>query len=163
MATSVEELIEMLFEMVDEAKNVPLMATQCMLDRDRVLDLIEDIRDQLPAEMAEARELVAKRKEYVMSAQREAETITRRAEQEAARMTEEDTVLLHSRKLAADLVRTAEEESRALRRSANDYCEDALRRTEEAVTEACEEIKKSRARFSAAASGADISELKNRG
>ncbi len=162
MASNVEELIEILFDMVDDAKNVPLMATQCMLDRDRVLDLIEEIRSKLPSELAEAQELVAKRKEYVASAQREAETITRRAEQEAARMTEEGTVLLHSRKLAADLVRNAEEESRGLRRSANDYCEDALRRTEEAVTEACEEIKKSRARFSAAASGADISGIQRR-
>lgn len=162
MAARVEELIEILFEMVDEAKNVPLMPAQCMLDRDRILDLIEDIRAQLPPEIFEARELVAKRKEYVAAAQREAENITRRAEQEAARMTEEDTVLLHSRKMAAELVHTAEEESRTLRRSANDYCEDALRRTEEAVTEACEEIKKSRARFSAAASGADISGIDRR-
>ncbi len=162
MATRVEELIEILYEMVDEAKNVPLMTTQCMLDRDRVLDLIEDIRDQLPVEISEARELVEKRKQYVAAAEREAENITRRAEQVAKRMTEEDTVLLHSRKMAADLVHNAEEESRALRRSANDYCEDALRRTEEAVTEACEEIKKSRARFSAAASGADISNIQRK-
>ena len=33
-----------------------------------------------------------------------------------------------------------------------EYCEDALRRTEEAVAEAYDEIKKSRARFRAAAS-----------
>ncbi len=161
MATKVEEYVEILFEMVDEAKNVPLMPSQCMLDRDRVLDMLEDIKAALPPELEEARELVAKRKEYIVSAQREAERITSRAEQEAKRMTEQDTVLLQSRKMAADLVHTAEEESLALRRSANDYCEDALRRTEEAVTEACEEIKKSRARFSAAASGADISSIKS--
>ena len=49
-------------------------------------------------------------------------------------------------------MRQAEERSRELRRSANEYCEDALRRTEEAVAEAYDEIKKSRARFRAAAS-----------
>lgn len=54
MATRVEELIDILFEMVDEAKNVPMMTRQCMLDRDRILDLIEDIRTQLPGEIAEA-------------------------------------------------------------------------------------------------------------
>lgn len=162
MATRVEELMQILFEMVDEAKNVPLMPTQCMLDRDRVLDLIDDIRAQFPSELAEARKLVASRSEYVAAAKREAELTLQRAQQEAKRMTEEDTVLLQSRQMAAELVRTAEDESRALRRSANDYCEDALRRTEEAVTEACEEIKKSRAKFCAAASGADISEIKKR-
>ncbi|MFI3254025.1 MAG: hypothetical protein R3Y63_06755 [Eubacteriales bacterium] len=160
MATRVEELIDILFEMVDEAKNVPMMTRQCMLDRDRILDLIEDIRTQLPGEIAEARELVSKRKEYLASANREAEAKIRSAEKEARRLMEEDTVLLQSRKEAAELVHTAREESLSLRRSANDYCEDALRRTEEAVTEACEEIRKSRARFSAAASGADISNIR---
>ena len=43
----------------------------------------------------------------------------------------------------------AEDRSRELKRSANEYCEDALRRTEEAVAEAYDEIKKSRARFRA--------------
>lgn len=162
MATRVEELIEILYEMVDEAKNVPLMATQCMLDRDRILDLIEEIRAQFPPELAEARKLVASRSEYVAAAKREAELTLKRAQQDAARMVEEDTVLLQSRQMAADVMRTAEEESRNLRRSANDYCEDALRRTEEAVTEACEEIKKSRAKFCAAASGADLSDVRNR-
>ena len=38
--------------------------------------------------------------------------------------------------------------------AANEYCEDALRRTEEAVAEAYDEIKKSRSRFRAAASAA---------
>ena len=51
-----------------------------------------------------------------------------------------------------EVMRQAEERSRELKRSANEYCEDALRRTEEAVAEAYDEIKKSRARFRAAAS-----------
>ena len=50
------------------------------------------------------------------------------------------------------MMQQAEERSRELKRSANEYCEDALRRTEEAVAEAYDEIKKSRARFRAAAS-----------
>ena len=41
--------------------------------------------------------------------------------------------------------------ARELKRAANEYCEDALRRTEEAVAEAYDEIKQSRARFRAAA------------
>ena len=52
------------------------------------------------------------------------------------------------------MIRQAEERSRALKRSANEYCEDALRRTEEAVAEAFEEIKQSRSRFRAAAAAA---------
>lgn len=130
-----------------------------MLERDAVLDLIEDIKAQFPPELSEARKLVASRAEYISAAKREAELTLKRAEQEAKRMMAEDTVLIATRKHAAEIRSAAEESSRALKRSANEYCEDALRRTEEAVTEACEEIKRSRARFSAAASGADMRDI----
>lgn len=162
MASDVEELIDMLFDMVDQAKNVPLRGELCMIERDSVLDLIEDIKAQFPSELAEARKLIAARNEYISAAKREAEMSISRAKAEAKRMMEEDTVLIQSRQHAAELLRNAEESSRELKRSANEYCEDALRRTEEAVTEACEEIKKSRARFCAAASGADISQIQRK-
>ena len=42
MASGVEELLDMLFDMVDEAKNVPLSSDKCMIERDRALDLIDD-------------------------------------------------------------------------------------------------------------------------
>ena len=59
MATGVEELLDMLFEMIDEAKNVPLSGDKCMIERDRALDLIDDIRSQFPVELSEARKMIA--------------------------------------------------------------------------------------------------------
>ena len=50
MASGVEELLDMLFDMVDEAKNVPLSSDKCMIERDRALDLIDDIRARCRAE-----------------------------------------------------------------------------------------------------------------
>ena len=138
MASGVEELLDMLFEMVDEAKNMPLSSDKCVLERDRALDLIDDIRAQFPVELGEAK--------------REAEVIRKQAEAEAQRMLAEESVLNQAKQRSAELMRQAEERSRELKRSANEYCEDALRRTEEAVAEAYDEIKKSRARFRAAAS-----------
>lgn len=151
MASGVEELLDMLFEMVDEAKNVPLSGDKCMLERDRALDLIDDIRAQFPMELGEAKKLLATRNDYLAAAKREADLIRKQAEAEAQRMLAEETILLQSKQRSAELMRQAEERSRELKRSANEYCEDALRRTEEAVAEAYDEIKKSRARFRAAA------------
>ena len=143
MASGVEELLDMLFEMVDEAKNMPLSSDKCVLERDRALDLIDDIRAQFPVELGEAKKLVASRNDYIAAAKREAEVIRKQAE---------ESVLNQAKQRSAELMRQAEERSRELKRSANEYCEDALRRTEEAVAEAYDEIKKSRARFRAAAS-----------
>ena len=58
MASGVNELLDMLFEMVDEAKNVPLSADKCMVERDKALDLIDEIRGAFPAELAEAKKLL---------------------------------------------------------------------------------------------------------
>ena len=152
MASGVEELLDMLFEMVDEAKNMPLSSDKCVLERDRALDLIDDIRAQFPVELGEAKKLVASRNDYIAAAKREAEVIRKQAEAEAQRMLAEESVLNQAKQRSAELMRQAEERSRELKRSANEYCEDALRRTEEAVAEAYNEIKQSRARFRAAAS-----------
>ncbi len=153
MASGVEELLDMLFEMVDEAKNMPLSSDKCILERDRALDLIDDIRAQFPMELAEAKKLLSARNEYIASAKREAEAIRKQAEADAQRILSEETILAQAKQRSNDLMSQAEERSRELKRAANEYCEDALRRTEEAVAEAYDEIKKSRARFRAAASG----------
>ena len=152
MAGSVEELMDMLFELVDDAKNAPLSSDKCILERDTVLDMIDDIRAKFPVELAEAKKLVATRNEYLASAKRDAEMIRKKAESEAKRILAENTMLNQAKQRSAELMRQAEERSRELKRSANEYCEDALRRTEEAVAEAYDEIKKSRIRFRTAAS-----------
>ena len=152
MATGVDELLDMLFQMIDEAKNVPLSGDKCMVERDKALDLLDEIRAQFPMELAEAKKLLASRNEYISSAKREAELIRKQAEDQARQMLAQDELTAKAKQRGNEIVRQAEERSRDLRRAANEYCEDALRRTEEAVAEAYDEIKKSRARFRAAAS-----------
>ena len=151
MASGVEELLDMLFEMIDEAKNAPLSSDKCVIERDRALDLIDDIRSQFPMELSEAKKMMANRAEMVASAKREADSIRKAAEDRARQLLAEDTITLQARQRANEMMQQAEDRSRELKRSANEYCEDALRRTEEAVAEAYDEIKKSRARFRAAA------------
>ena len=151
MASGVEELLDMLFEMVDEAKNMPLSSDKCVIERDRALDLIDDIRAQFPMELAEAKKLLAARVDYIASAKREADLIRKQAEEQAKQMLAENEVLNQARQRSAEMMKQAEERSRELKRSANEYCEDVLRRTEEAVSEAYDEVKRHRARFRAAA------------
>ena len=154
MASGVDELLDMLFQMIDEAKGVLMSPDKCTIERDKALDLLDEIRAQFPMELAEAKKLLAARSEYISSAKREADLIRQQAEEQAKQMVAEDKLLAQARERGNQMLRQAEEQSRELRRAANEYCEDALRRTEEAVAEAYDEIKKSRARFRAATGGA---------
>ncbi len=151
MATGIDELFEMLYEMIDEAKNAPLSSDKCVLERDKALDLLDDIRAQFPVELSEAKKLMATRNEYIESARREAELIRKQAEEQAKRLVAENELTAQARQRSNEMMRQAEERSRALKKAAHEYCDDALRRTEEAVAEAYDEIKKSHARVRAAA------------
>ena len=153
MATGVEELVDMLFSMIDEPKGVPLSSDKCIIERDKALDLLDEIKAQFPVELGEAKKLLAARADYIASAKREGELIRKQAEEKARQMLAEDELTAQAKQKANEMIKVAEDRSRELRRAANEYCEDALRRTEEAVSEAYDEIKRSRARFRAAAAG----------
>lgn len=153
MASDVNELLDMLFDMIEDAKSVPLSADKCMVDRSEALDRIDEIRSAFPMELAEARKLLEARNDYLASAKREGDLIIQQAEEKAKQMLAEDEILARAKQRSAELVKQAEAMTRELKQAANAYCEDALRRTEEAVAEAHDEIKKSHARFRAVASG----------
>ncbi len=153
MASGVEELMDMLFEMIYEAKNAAWSSDKCVIERDRALDLIDEIRSQFPMELGEARKMMARRAEMEAESKRKADSIIRSAEERARQLVAADAVALQAKQRANEMMQTAEERSRELKRNAQEYCEDALRRTEEAVAEAYDEIKKSRARFRAMSGG----------
>ncbi len=151
MENEVYELLEMLYTMISEAWGVPLGNEKCIIERDKALTLLEDIKTQLPVELAEAKRLVSARDEFITNARREAESVRHAAEEHARHMVEEQEIVRVAKARAAELVANAESKTKELRRAANEYVDDALRRTEAAVTAALNEVSQSRNRFRAAA------------
>lgn len=152
MATSVDELVNILFEMIDEAKGVLMSPDKCTIERDKALDLLDDIRAQLPVELAEAKKLLDTRSEYIAAAKREADNIKKQAEEQARQMVAGDKLLSQAKERSNEVIQSAEDRARKLKKAANDYCEDVLRRTEEAVSDAYKEIQSSHAHFRSASS-----------
>ena len=83
MATGVDEMLDMLFDMIDEAKNAPLSGGKCIVERDKALDIIEDVKAQLPVELAEARKILNARNDYLAAAKRDADDVRKKAEEQA--------------------------------------------------------------------------------
>lgn len=143
----------MLSTMVTEAWGVPLGNDKCIVEREKVLSLLDEIKAQLPVELAEAKRLVSARDEFISNAKREAEAIRKAAEERSRQLVDEQEVVRIAKAQAAEVTTTAETKSRELRRVANEYVDDALRRTEEAVSAALDEVRSSRVRFRSAAGG----------
>lgn len=147
MGNSVQELLEMLYTMVSEAWGLPLGAEKCVIERDKVLDIIDEIKAQFPQELAEAKRLVAARDEFISSAKKEAEAMRKSAEERARYMINEQEIVKSAKIKSAEIISSAESRSNELKRVANQYAEDTLRRTEEAIAEALNEVKQSRSHF----------------
>ena len=150
MDNGVQELLQMLTTMITDAKNVPLSSERCIIEREKALDLLDEIKAQLPNELGEARRLVTARNEFIGSAKREADTIRRNAEERARQLVDEEEVLKVARAQSANILSTAEAKSNELRKVANDYADEILRRTEESIASALGEVRESRAKFIAA-------------
>ena len=136
MATGVEELVDMLFSMIDEAKGVPLSSDKCIIERDKAIEIINDIKASLPTSIAEAKRLVAARDEFIGNAKREAEALRKSAEEKARAMVEEQEVVRVARAKSAELIASAEAKSNELRRVASAYVDDIMRQTEESMSNA---------------------------
>ena len=143
----VNRLIDLLYERVEDAKSPTLKPTMCQLERDEILDLLDELRAQLPIEIKRAQELLAAREKFVEEAKRDVDRMMRQAELEAKTKVSDSEVLYAAKEKARQIVAQAEDRSRKLYQVANEYAEDALARTEEAVQAALDEVKESRMRF----------------
>lgn len=146
----VEKLIDMLYDLVNDAKNVPLSSDKCIINRDDALDLLDEIRSALPAELKRAQDLIQAKEDYVNSAKREVNRMMQQANYDVKSKVADSEVLVAARERSHEIIRRAEDRSNEMYRVVNDYTEDALRRTEEAIQAALDEVKQSRIKFRAA-------------
>ncbi len=145
----IEELIGILYEMVQDAKSVPFSGDKCSIEREKVLDLLDEISNQLPGELKQAKTIVESRSELITNAKREAEGILKSAQIQARQLVAQEAVYQEAKSQANEMVRAAQDKIRELKQITNDYVDDALRSTEEAVAQSLSEIRESRAKFRA--------------
>lgn len=149
MASGIEELVGMLQDAVESAWKLPFGSDKCLVDRSKMLDLIDDIRANLPKDLEQARSIIANKTELVAQAKREAEAIKRSAEERARQLVSEEEVMIIARQKANEMTMLAETKSKDVRRVANEYVDDVLHRLEDVMTEALDETRKSRQQFKA--------------
>lgn len=146
---NIEDIISALYDMVQDARSLPLGADKCILERDKVLDMLDEIIAQLPIELKQSRTIVESRNELIGQARREAENLIRQAQEQANKMIAEETIYQEAKRQCQEMVLQTKTRMAELRRASNDYMDDALRRTEEAVAMSLEDVRDTRAKFKA--------------
>ncbi len=146
---NIEQIISALYDMIQDARGLPLGADKCIVERDKVLDMLDEIIAQLPVELKQARTIVESRNELIGQARREAETVIRQAQDKAAELVAEETIYKEAKRQCQEMVLQTQSRMADLRKASNDYMDDALRRTEEAIVMSLEDVKNTRSKFAA--------------
>lgn len=144
-----EDIIGALYDLVQDARSMPLAADKCILERDKVLDMLDEIIAQLPAELKQSRTIVESRNELISQARREAEVIMREAQEKANQMLTKEAVYAEAKKRSEELVGQTQEKINQLRKAANAYMDESLRQTEEVISNALTEVRDTRMKFRA--------------
>ena len=148
-ARNTEDIIGALYDMVQDARSMPLAADKCILERDKILDMLDEIIAQLPGELKQSRTIVESRNELISQARREAEMIMRQAQEQARQMVTKEAIYVEAKRRAEELVAQTQERIAALKKAGNEYMDEALRQTEEVIAESLATVRDTRVKFRA--------------
>ena len=143
----IEDIISALYDMIQDARALPLGADKCILERDKVLDMLDEIIAQLPAEIKQSRTIVESRNERIGQARREAESIVRQAQEQANALVAHEAIYLEAKRQCKAMYEQTQDKIAQLRKASNAYMDDALRRTEEAIAQSLNEVRDTRTKF----------------
>ena len=146
---NMEDIISALYDMIQDARAVPLAADKCIVERDKVLDMLDEIIAQMPVELKQARTIVESRNELIAQARREAELMVRQASEKAEKMVTEEAIYQETKRQCQEMIDKTQIRMAELRKVSNDYMDDALRRTEEAIALSLEDVRDTRSKFKA--------------
>ena len=147
----IEDLITVLYDTIQDAKSVPLSSDKCILERDKILDMLDEIIAQLPAELKQSRTIVESRNELIGQARRESESIIRQAQEKANQLVTEEAIYQEAQRQSQEMLLQTQTRMAELRRVSNEYMDDALLRTEESIAKSLAEVRDTRTKFRALA------------
>lgn len=144
---NIEDIIGNLYDMIQDARSVPLSSEKCMVERDVVLDMLDEIIAQMPGELKQSRTIVENRNELISQARREAETIIRQAQEQAAQLINKENIYIEAKRRSEELVMQTQLQVNQIQKAGYSYLDESLRQTEESMTQALNEVRETRMKF----------------
>ena len=130
--------LQQLEEMVKEAKSMPL-SSSALLNRDEVLEMLQEMQETLPDEIKQARWIVKDREELLGKARHEAERIVEQAHEDQLRMARKEEIVQRAKDEADRIVAEAEQQALDARAEAERYVDAKLAQFEIALRRILEE------------------------
>jgi cell division septum initiation protein DivIVA len=142
------ERIDEIAALVEGARSMPMSAS-CIVNREELLDLLDLLRTQLPAEVRQARAVLEERDEIIDAGHLEVERMVSGGLGEHRRLVSEAEVTSAAERAAAELLAEARGEADRLTAEAQEYVDSTLAEFERVLTRTLTTVERGRDRLQA--------------
>ena len=140
---SIEMLLDVIDELLDKSWGLP--GGKSLVPTEKLRVIIDDIRLNMPQEIKQSRSILADKDDIINTAKREAESIIKNAQEKAKAMVAQEEITRLAQARASEIIAESQAKSRDMRRAAQDFVDDLMKRTDEGLTANLAEIRKTRA------------------
>ena len=141
---AIDKYLDKLDDMLDSAVSLPHGGGRKMIDADKMRDLLDTIRLNLPQEIKDAKAVVSDRNQILADAKAEAEDIITRAENRARQLISEQEVTKAAQQSANEMIAETQRKTKEMERATLEYSENALKKSEDALLLVFNEVKSTR-------------------
>jgi hypothetical protein len=119
------QLVDRLEELFNQSRPIPL-TNNVIVDEDKMLDLIDQMRVAIPDEVKKAQKMIAERDRTMAQAAEEANRTLQLAKEKSTNLVERDSIVTAADARASEILRQAELDADATRQEADDYVIESL-------------------------------------
>ncbi len=141
---SVDTILNEIDEMIDKAWGMPLSGGKCLIEADRLREMLDAIRGNMPEIIRQANGIVADRMDIVDTAKKEAEDIVRSAEERARNLVMQEEIVKQAQAKANEIMLQTQKKCREMRKGTQDFADDLLKRCEETLAKQVNEVHQTR-------------------
>jgi hypothetical protein len=152
-------LVDRLESLINDSRRIPMTANR-VVDEDRILEVIDQMRIAVPDEVKKAKRVQQEKDRIIAQAHEEAARILELAREEAMTLVQKDSVAQAAQARADAVVERAHREAEQIKDDADEYTmnvllelKDQLARTETTVQNGIDQLAQDRSRFRAAHGG----------
>ncbi len=127
------QLIDRLEELFNDAKAVPF-THNVLVDEDRMLEIIDQMRIAVPEEVKKAQQVMSQRDRVMAQAQEEANRTLQLARDKADQLVQKDMIVGESQRRAEQIVSQARAEAEATRADTDNYVIDTLMQLQDQIS-----------------------------
>lgn len=133
------QLIDRLEELFNDAKALPF-THNVVVDEDRMLELIDQMRIAIPEEVKKAQQVMAQRDRVMAQAQEEANRTLQLSREKADQLIQNNTVMQEAQRRADQIVSQARAEADATRADADNYVIDTLMQLQDQIAKLSNQV-----------------------